>query len=226
MKREHISKMIYGQSKRFLLFIIPLVFLLSSCLGINADISLNQNGSGTITLEYRISKSLDALGRLDGNERWNTIPVGRADFERTMSRLPEMKLLSFSSREDEKDLVITVKMEFSSINGLLAFLDAGGGRSDFSGDARSGRLVLGLNEGRNQNNPALNKLIADICEPYSVKMSMSFPNEGSLNITDSQGKTAAIPGSEIQGRGKKVSCSIPLGEVLLSSGGIKLEFSW
>jgi hypothetical protein len=210
----------------FAVFILPAVFLMNSCFGVSADIALNQNGSGTIALEYRISKSLDSLGRLDGNERWNTIPVGRADFERTLERLPEMKLLSFTSAEDGKDLVITAKMEFSSIEGLLAFMDAGGRRSAFSGDGRSGRLVLTLAEGNKGAGPGLNKLLAGITESYFIKMGMTFPGEGGLVVTDSHGKPAAIPGSEVQAGGKRASCSFPLFQVITAPEGINLEFSW
>ena len=214
------------------LFLLSLVFLLSSCFGINADIVLNPNGTGTITLEYRISKSLDSLGKLDGNERWNTIPVGKADFERTLDRLPEIKLLSFSLKEDGNDIVIAAKMEFQSLRGLFAFLDASGRRVSFSGDARSGRMLLTLSEGRMNRipadkNPNLAKLMADICEGDSVRMSMTFPGEGSLAVSDSRGKPlTAIPGSEIIPGGKKVSCSFPLYEVLSSAEGLNVEFRW
>ena len=215
--------------KRIPLFacVFPLFFLLGSCLGISMDISLNQNGSGTIALEYQISKSLDSLGKLDGNERWNTIPVGKADFERSIDRLPDMKLVSFSSREDKQNVTITAKMEFSSIQGLLAFLDASGRHSSFSGEAPSGRLLLTLADGAERKNPDLDKLIADISESYHIKMSMSFPGEGNLAVFNSQNALhSAIPGSEIKAQGKKVSCSFPLNEVLCSSDGIKVEFRW
>ena len=122
--------------------IFPFLFLLGSCLGASADIELNQNGTGTITLEYQISQSLDSLGRLDGNERWNTIPVGRADLERTLDRLPGMSLISFSSRETGRNIVIRARMEFENISTLLSFIDAGGRRSSFSGDGNSGSLIL------------------------------------------------------------------------------------
>lgn len=211
----------------YLLFIICYLLFLCSCLGINADIALNQNGSGTITLEYQISKALDSLGRLDGNERWNTIPAGRADFERTLDRLPEIKLLSFSSGENDMNLIITAKMEFQSMNGLLAFLDASGRRSSFSGDARSGSLVLNLHEGTTSKNADLNKLIAKISEGYSVKMSMTFPGEGNLAIVNPEGKPlTSLQGSEINSRGKKVSFSVPLYEIISSAGGIRAEFRW
>jgi hypothetical protein len=202
-------------------------FVLSSCLGVSVDIAFNQRGSGDVTLEYQISKTLDALGKLDGNERWNTIPVGKADFERTIDRLPGIKLTSFSSKEDKNDLIIKAKMEFEDLNSLMSFLDSSGLRSSFSGDARSGRIFLTLTEARAQSNTNLEKLIAEIVGSYSVKLSMIFPNEGSVKITNGRGLSLAdIPGSVISSPGKKVSFSLPLYGVLSATEGINVEFRW
>jgi len=209
--------------------ILPLlfVFLLSSCFGVNADITINPNGSGTIALEYRISQALDSLGRLDGNARWNTIPVGRADFERTVDRLPDMRLTSFSSRQDAQDIVISARLEFSSIQGLLAFLDAGGRRSSFTGNAASGRMVFTLSEGAGVTTPELAGLLAAVSEGYTVRISMGLPGEGTLAVVDNEGRPlTAIPGSEIQSAGRRVSTSFPLFEILAARDGMNVEFSW
>ena len=203
------------------------IFLLASCFGADADITLNADGSGTIALEYRVSQSLDSLGRLDGNQRWNTIPVGQADFQRTLDRLPGMRLLSFSSRQDARDIVISARMEFSSIQGLLAFLDASGRRSSFTGTAASGRMVFTLSEGSTLTNPELARLLAAVSEGYTVRLGMSFPGEGSLAVSDNQGRPlTAIPGSEVQGSGGRVFGSFPLYEILSAAGGMNLEFRW
>jgi len=207
--------------------LLLLLLLMDSCLGVSADIAFNQNGSGTITLEYRISKSLDSLGKLDGNERWNTIPVGKADFERTLDRLPKMKLLSYTSKEDAKDLIVTVKMEFQDMSALLAFMDASGRKASFSGNAGSGSLVLTLNEGAGDINSGLAQLISGISEGYSIRMGISFPNQGSLALTDTNGQDlTAPPGAAIQSPGKTVSCSIPLYQVLSAQKGMKIVVSW
>ena len=215
-------------SHNILLFVICyLLFVISSCVGASVDISLNQNGSGNAALEYQISKTLDALGRLDGNERWNTIPVGRADFERTMDRLPGIKLTSFFSKEDGNDLIINVKMEFENLNSLMSFIDANGLRSSFSGDTRSGRIFMALSDAKPKNATALESLIAEISGSYSVKMAMSFPGEGSVRIIDNRGYSLdEIPGSIIISPGKKVSCSLPLNSILSATGGVNVEFLW
>ena len=203
------------------------LLIFSSCFGVSVDIAFDQKGSGDVTLEYQISKALDALGKLDGNERWNTIPVGKADFERTMDRLPGMKLTSFSSKEDRNNLIINAKMEFENLNSLMSFIDASGLRSSFSGDAHSGRIFIVLNGAKARNNTALEKFIAEITEAYSVKLSMVFPNSGSVKIVNGRGlQLNEIPGSVINSTGKKVSCSFPLYSVLSAAEGINIEFRW
>ena len=183
-------------------FLLSLLFLLSSCLGLGFDIVLNNNGSGTMALEYRVSKSLDSLGRLDGNESWNTIPVGRADFERTLDRVPGLRLLSFSTREEERDMVVNSRIEFETIQALLAFLDAGGRRSYYRGDARSGHLTFTLSEGAEGNNSGINRLLSEVFDSYSVNMTMTFPNR------------------------RTVSYSFPIYEILSSPEEIIVEFNW
>ena len=207
--------------------LISFSLLFCSCLGLNIDIALNNNGGGIVSLEYRISQYLETLGKLDGNEMWNTIPAGRADFERTLDRLPEMKLLSFSSREDEKDTVISARIEFQNINSLLAFLDAEGSRSSFSGDGRSGRIGFILSEGSSMRDEVFFELIRDISASYTVAFNMSFPGEGNLTLNDSQGRTLTdIPGLVLRPSGRNVSVTLPLYEILSSTEGINLEFSW
>jgi hypothetical protein len=207
--------------------VVFFIFLHSSCVGVNMDITLNRDGTGIITLEYLVSQTLDSLGRLDGNERWNTIPVGRADFERTIDRLPEMRLLSFSTKEQGGNLATNAKLEFANPRALMAFLDAGGLHSSLQGDAAGGRILLTLSEGTGIKNPGLDKLIADISELYSVRIAMTFPAEGRLNVTNNKGMgIPAIPGSEIKPAGRQVSFTVPLYEVLSSTEGINVEFSW
>ena len=183
-------------------FLIPLIFVFSSCLGLGLDITLTAQGSGTIALEYRIAKALHSLGTLDGNERWNTIPVGRADFERTMDRLPGLKLLSFNSSEDERDIIINARMEFNTIDDLLAFLDSQGKRSFLQGNAAQGRLLLILSEGLDTLDPALASLLGNIFDSYEVRMSMTVPG------------------------GRTERHLIPISQILTSGEGVSIEFSW
>ncbi|GHU64939.1 hypothetical protein FACS189447_02940 [Spirochaetia bacterium] len=202
-----------------LILSVLMLLSLSSCLGVSADIVLNSDNSGVINLEYRISHILESLGKQDGNERWLPLPVGRADFERSLARLPNMKLLSFSSRDDGKDIIITVKLEFKDMDALLGFLDAAGEKAVFIRENASSRLTLVLSEGGSGGNKDLADLFAKVSAGYFVNISLNLPHEGTLNAP-------SIKGGEIQNRGKKLTCSLPLSGILASSDGVKLEFTW
>jgi hypothetical protein len=205
-----------------------LVLTLCSCIGVQSDVLLKPDGSGTLTLEYRISRVLESLGRQDGNERWLSVPVGRADFERTLERLPGLKMLSFSSREEGADLVVTVKMEFKNMEALLRFFDATGSRAVCTLEGGVNRLRLTLAEAKQRApNRELKELFDRIAGPYGVRFNFTLPSEAVLTILDGAGR--ALPGiadSVITPAGKQVSCSIPVKAIMDAPGGIDLELRW
>ncbi|MDR2618972.1 MAG: hypothetical protein LBC62_08890 [Treponema sp.] len=199
--------------------LLLLILSLCSCIGVSADIVLNPDNSGTVTLEYRISRYLESLGKQDGNERWLPVPAGKADFERTLERLPGIAMLSFSSKDDGKDLVITVKLRFADMDALLRFLDASGNRAVYVRENASQRLTLTLSKGGAGGNRELADLFAKVSEGYMVSISLDLPSEGTLTAPD-------LEGAEIRRQGKKLSCSLPIKTVLSSKEGLNLEFRW
>jgi hypothetical protein len=196
---------------------------LSSCLAVSADIALNADGSGTIAMEYRMSLALKSLGEQDGNERWYPLPVGRADFDRTLQRLPGLKLLSFSTKEDENDLSVAAKLSFSDPAALTAFLDAYGEGAAYA----PGRLLLTLRDGKGKENRDLESLVAEISEGYSVKISLSPPEEGTLSLLDGSGRPVSpVQGAAIEAKGKTLSFAVPLSAILSARNGLRLDFRW
>jgi hypothetical protein len=98
--------------------------LLGSCAGSRSDITIRRDGSGTINLEYRISRLAESLGKQEGNEAWPPLPAAKADFERSVDRIAGLKIRSFSTKAEEKDVVHTIRMDFAHPQALLGFLDA------------------------------------------------------------------------------------------------------
>ncbi|MCL2833687.1 MAG: hypothetical protein FWD78_10995 [Treponema sp.] len=229
-------KRIFGKSRYAVFFL--LLPLLASCVGVNADIVFNSDKSGTIDLEYKISVLLESLGRQDGNENYPVVPAGRTDFERTIARLPGLKLLSYNMREDKNDKTINVKLQFDNPQALMSFLDPAGARAVYSESGGINKLTLVLDDGsrsddssRVQNqNPDLKNLILKAAEGYKISVSMSFPTAGKLSILDNNGKPimdlTAGSNTGMVLDGKKVSFSLPLGTILYSQNGIKPEFTW
>jgi hypothetical protein len=212
------------KKRRYAACLVLLVLVLNSCIGVSADISIREDGSGKIVLEYRVSPMLEALGRLDGNERWQTNPAGRADFERTRARLPDLRLVSFSSKnESGGDVVNRAELEFKNIESLPAFLDGRGNRAAFIRENGKNRLSLTLLDATRSAaaDAELLGLVREVCRGYELRLSLSAPKTASLVMTPND-----IPAAKIVSPGKKVSLSIETGELLSLPGGLGVELIW
>ena len=203
------------------------MFALNSCIGASADISIRANGSGRIALEYRVPMMLESIGRLDGNEPWPVVPVGRADFERGLARIPGLRLRSFSSREvhaarEGKDILTKAVLDFDNTAALLAFLDVTGSHATLARDGGSSLLRLALLDPSPQAvNADLVSLLQETCEGYELGISLSAPGNASLAMFPSN-----VQGARLVSQGRKVSFTIAMGELLALNEGLVLEISW
>jgi hypothetical protein len=223
-----------------LLLVLAAAAVLDSCIGLSADINLKPDGSGKITLEYRVSPLLEALGRLDGNERWQTVPAGRADFERTLARLPDMRLVSFSAKDSGAgggDVINRAELEFKNIEALLAFFDPSGKRAAFDrgGTGGSGKNRLSLTLLDPEPDPVetpvegaakagaedLRSLLRELSRDYELQLSLSVAGTASLSLTPERAAPARVVSP-----GKKVSLTIKTAELLGLSGGLGVIFTW
>jgi hypothetical protein len=207
--------------------------LFSSCIGVRADITLKADGSGRISLEYRVSRQMDGLGQLDGNLNQPTIPVGKADFQRSLARLPGLRLVSFSSKQNETDVINKAEIDFVSLDALLPFLDAAGEGAVLAqtGGKTSLRLTLSQGFGRSQGSGGIDlellALVEAVSVGYEVAISLSGPKETDLALFDHAGKPIQAPnGAEWVKSGKKASLALPLPQLLSLKEGLDLEFSW
>jgi hypothetical protein len=199
----------------------------SSCIGVTTNITIREGGSGTLDLEYRISRTMDSLGKLDGNERWLTLPVGKADFERTISRIDGLKLTSFSVREDEKDRVVKVKVAFSTPDALAGFLDASGQRARLTREAEKYRLALTMGGGAPDQKPELLEFTETVFQGYTMELGIAFPREAVLTLTDGGGtRIDTPPGGNIQWNGRNLRFSSPMAALVTAKEPVLMEIRW
>jgi hypothetical protein len=225
-----MKRIIYG------LLFAPLALLMTSCLGASMDIVMRADGSGSVTLEYRVSQTLESLGRLDGNEPWPVIPVGKADFERSVARIPGLRLTSFSVKEyprryskppnsnplGDKDLITSVKLDFKEPAALLAFLDSTGSRASLVQEGGKNTLRLVLLEPINDALDAdLLSLLEEISAGYEISVSFTAPKGAALSVSPPSATAARIAP-----QGKKVSFAIGTGELVNMKDGLTLEINW
>ena len=215
------------------ILLIMCIVTLDSCIGVSADITMRRDGSGKIVMEYRFSRMAEVLGRLDGNERWPIIPAGRADFERSLERIPGMRLVSFSSREDaspngaDKDIVNKAELEFRDIEALMTFLDPSGKRAVLSREGEKNRLSVSINDGvSSQTNADLLDLLMQVSAGYELKLSFSAEGDCALALSDSAGNAVQPQGVQLVPSGKKVSLAMGTGDVISLRQGLTVDFLW
>lgn len=209
------------------------VFMVS-CTGVRADIVIQAGGSGTITMEYSVSQLLENIGKLDGNERWLTVPVGEADFRRTVERLDGVRLVSFASRESSRGsapdgasamIIHKVKLSFDTIDALLGFLDSIGSHTALVTTNGKNRLSLTLTQEKSDIDPDVLALFASVSSGYEYTVSVSVPSEGSLSLLDADGNRLAIAGAEVR-QGNPLLFSVPMGTLLSVKEGVMMEITW
>jgi len=211
-----------------LLIILPFLFLLNSCIGLSMEIQMRRNGSGRLVLEYRVSRMAEVIGRLDGNENWPIIPVGRADFERTLARIPGMRLVSYSSSEGAQDVITNITLEYENTEALLKFIDPSGSRASLITENQSGRLGIILNEPvPSDYDEDLLKLVKQVSAGYGLSISFSAEGNSALSFTDGEGTAAQAPAAaQTVTSGRKTSLSIGIIDLLEIREGIGVSFIW
>jgi hypothetical protein len=195
-------------------------------MGVSTDITIKADGSGKIALEYRVSEALESLGRLDGNEGKPAVPVAKIDFERTVARIPGLKLSGYSSKDirnssGRSDLVTKVTLDFKDTGALLAFLDNTGSRASLvqTGESRVLRLVL-MEPSETIKDPDLLTLLRETSEGYNFSVSFNLPGNAGITMIPQ------VPAAKLEAKGKKVSLSIGMGELISLKDGLALEIRW
>jgi hypothetical protein len=195
---------------------IAAAVLFTSCIGVKTDITVERDLSGTARLEYTVSRSLLDSGTLDGNEHWPTIPVGKADFERTVARIEGLTLRSFRERDQGGDRVFEVTLAFDHVSTLAGFFSANG--QQFAYTTEDGRHVLTVLF--NGNGGAAGTLMGDV----SGEMAQVYGGDLSDLVKKAfEGYrfdfTISVPGD-------KKTYSAPMGDLLTSSRQEGLEISF
>jgi hypothetical protein len=211
----------------FAAFLLSGAVLFSSCAGAAADIVIRRDGSGTVALEYHIARALESLGKLDGNERWLPVPVGRADFERSIARVPGLTVISFSSKQTDRDIICQVRLNFATLRALVSFLDVSGQLVTLVQEG--GRTGLTLSVGGYSINTGadLLTLASTVTDGYALKFQFSLPAEASCRVLDVLGAAkAAPPAGTLRVQGSRVEYAVPLADILASAEPVILEIFW
>jgi hypothetical protein len=108
------------RAARWALFCLsPLLLLLQGCIGVESTLRIAADGSGTVTLDYRISQFVTKLGTAQGERGKIPLPVTADDFREAVSRSPGVALVGeVRTTEDEDDIHVQATLRFDRIESL------------------------------------------------------------------------------------------------------------
>jgi hypothetical protein len=194
--------------------LLLVISILYGCIGVNAHVVIKADGSGTMVLEYTVGKSVESLGRQDGNASQPPIAIAKRDFQRTVSRIPGLKLQSFKTKTTARDVITTVRLAFKNREAFINFFNAQGSRAYFT---ENNQLNLLFTEGINPIDPELYEALRTVSDGYTVTMSFSLPASATLRLV----RGADTP--ETVTTGTNVSFTLPLLDML---SGVQAELTW
>ena len=215
--------------KKMALPLLCAALVFSSCVGVSMEIVARPDGSGTIALEYRLSGELESLGKLDGNENWPSIPVGKADFERSAARIEGLSLRSFHKRTAAGDTIYQARLDFASLEALARFLDDTGRSASLSKEGGENRLALSFNNsaGLVGADEKLLELVASSFEGYALDFGITLPRPPELRLRDRSGALLENPpAGTVLLQGNRVGFSAPMADLLSAPEPARLEIVW
>jgi hypothetical protein len=196
--------------------LILTVVLLSSCIGIESEILLRQDGTGVLTLSYQISqfmKNIDA-GR---EEKQLPLPVNEEEFVRTAEGIEGLRLTDIDEREDEENVYIRAELEFDSVDAVNALGRAGqiGISLENQGETNTFRQVIfDGQEGEAITEDSL-EMIETFFQGYDLVYTITVP-------TPVQSHSLG----DLSADGRTVTYTITVPEILKRSQPLVLEVVW
>jgi len=201
--------------------LVSLFFL--SCIGVASRVTINQDGSGTIQLEYRIARGLESLGALDGNEKWLSVPAGRADLERTAVGIQGLSLVSYTSRQAGNDMIHSADFSFTTVEALSAFFDSTG--RQFLADINGKRITFSFPE-QKEPDPEFQGLLTGVLEGYGFSLSLTVPGKAQYQWLDKEGKTMQNYRGNCVARNNMVEYTVPMAQLVFLDASQKMEVRW
>ncbi|MDR2865703.1 MAG: hypothetical protein LBV68_08850 [Spirochaetaceae bacterium] len=230
MKKGHKIQVPNRRTSGVLPYIVLLIvtsLLFCACFGIKSDVLIRGNGSGTLSMEYRIAEKLLKLGTQDGNENFPVIPVGQEDFKRTVDRIEGLELKAFSSKKENEDIIYQVKIEYSTLSALAQFMNTHGGVFEFRENNGLHILNIIFSSGRKSYQFDTNEFFPAVFKDYAFDFKISFPKKCDVIFLNAGAQRIEKPSyGAIKIGSKSFEFAAAMSEILTAEEALTLEISW
>ena len=103
--------------------VILSILFLASCVSMNTEISIENNGRVTALMDYKVSQYVVGFGRTNNQDPFLPLPVTRRDFEDRVRQIGGTTLDNYNYKEDEDYAYITARLTFDSVDVMGRFLN-------------------------------------------------------------------------------------------------------
>jgi hypothetical protein len=190
--------------------------VLCSCVGVESRLTIGNDGSGTLSLDYRVAREVAAYGRADGADLAVPLPVDRADFLRAIEGFPGVRLTRYTRRTNEDHVAIHAVIAFRNLSDLArvpALRDAGLAFAESGGTHTLSEVVAGP-PGASPTPESL-ALIDSVFAGAAITVVLSTPSPmtpGAVGTLSSDRRTLTWTGT--------------LGELARRTGSVVLSATW
>jgi hypothetical protein len=156
------------------------LLLLSGCFGAVTRITLRNDGSGTVELEYTISKLVAYLGAEESTERYIVLPIAEQDFRDALADVDGAELADYEFTDGPQEITIAAEISFDSVDTLSELFSALGGAdlSLASGDDGDDELTIVVYDGLGESPQAeVETMLTSFFDGYRLEWYLETPRD-------------------------------------------------
>lgn len=175
--------------KRGILLCVSIgAFALASCVGIDSQATIAQDGSVEAQMVYTVPNAADELGKLGSNAAQMPVPVGRDDLELAATRAGGT-LSSWSRKDGDDAFTVSAKFAFPDPGSYARFIDPLGEMATFTSAGGRSTLTITLSKGQVPADPDLAAFLKLAFGDRDILVKLTLPRQPS-----------AVTGFTAQGR--------------------------
>ncbi len=193
--------------------------LLASCIGIDVSAKIEANGSGTLSVEYRIAEEFASFGAQESDPGL-PLPLSKNEIVRSLQHQKGLSLSSYEMKKNNKETIISFKIAFDSPDHLALYLDSEGKLARYSKTDGISRFVLSTGNAIPPMDAETKAAIQEKLQPYRFRLSLETSSgapEVKIITGDYFSHTAT---------GRTTAIEASMANVLLSDKPAEFEFAW
>ncbi len=192
------------------------VFLVSGCIDLTADMELNTDGSGILRMEYRLARELYEMGVFDQGSSYVPVPLHEEDFRSVETRTEGLSLDRYRIERNDVEVRIRTRIAFEDLDALNNYYSPGEERIRLETIGNQRRLTVDLHPGATG---PVDDQTREFAESYLKDFAIRIAVEAPANIQSFDG----FDGGESS---RKAQISLPLSRLFTGDARQSVSLEW